>query len=79
MLNVNCSEMVEAGRKFLAEIDNVLTVDVKINENEWSINFNVTYTVGAPWTLELEHPNYEVISLDFGKTNLNVILCFISF
>ena len=59
--------MVEAGRKFLGEMNNILSLEIKTNEEEFTVYFAVEYKIGSPWTLILKDSYYGEISLDFGN------------
>ena len=59
--------MVEAGRRFLHDINHTLFLEIKTNEQEFSVDFAVEFRIGSPWTLILKDPEYGEISIDFGK------------
>ena len=67
--------MVEAGRRFLLDINYTLFLEIKTNEDEFSVDFDVEYSIGSPWTLLLKDSEYGEISIDFGRYLL--IPCFI--
>ena len=59
--------MVEAGRKFLGEINKILSLEIKTKGEEFTVKFAVEYKIGSPWTLILKDSYYGEISLDFGN------------
>ena len=67
--------MVEAGRKFLGEINNILSLEIKNYEEEFTFDFAVEYKIGSPWTLILKDSYYGEISLDFGHYYNYLYIC----
>ena len=67
--------MVEAGRKFLGEMNNILSLKIKTNEEEFTVKFAVEYKIGSPWTLILKDSYYGEISLDFGNYYTYLHIC----